>query len=229
MKKVLFLLLLLGWVGVISAQSLKFEVRAGVDGVNMSSNNNGLYQYNNLNWQTQLIHNLTGYHAGVFANVNFNWFTIQPGISYIVKGGKNEVYYVSEGSANPYSYHGTEELMVDYLEIPLNFLINIPVNGEGKIFIGGGPYIDMGLKATDNNTLDQTNLTYSTETQNNMSPKFGTDLKNPSYGFNTLGGITFNYGFQLSVGYGVALTNLSTSSSADAKLRSFSISMGYCF
>ncbi|WP_295651317.1 outer membrane beta-barrel protein [uncultured Mucilaginibacter sp.] len=229
MKNLVFMLFLSAWVGVSQAQSLSFEVRAGVDGVNMSSNNNGLYQAKNLSWQTQLVHNLTGYHAGAFADIKWGWFTLQPGVNVTVKGGKNEIYYVNISSANPYSYHGTEELTVDYLEVPLNFLVNIPIHGEGKIFFGGGPYVDFGLAATDNNTLDQTNLTYSTETHNNLSPQFGTELKNPSYGFNTLGGITFNYGFQLSVGYGVALTNLSTNNSTDAKLRSFSISMGYCF
>jgi hypothetical protein len=213
---------------ISAAQTIQFGVNVGADGINMTNTNNGLYQSKTLTGQTKNANNLMELRGGVFADVNFNWFTIRPGLSFVTRGGKNEFFYVNS-PGTPFVYHATEELTLNYLEIPVDFLVRIPIDDEGKLFFGGGPFVDIGLSAKDKNTVLYTYVTSNTENRNDYSPKFGADIKNPGYGINTLLGFNFNNGLFFSVGYSWGLNNISTNSTADAKLRAFSISAGYCF
>jgi hypothetical protein len=230
LKKSLLLFFLSGLFSVTVAQTIQFGIKAGVDGINMTSNNNGLYQSNTLSGTPQYTHNLMEMHGGLFADFNFGWFTVQPGAYFITKGGKNEIYYINTNPGTPYTYHATEELTLNCIEIPLNFLVKIPVyEGQAKAFFGGGPYVDLGLSAKDKNVVTYTYVTNSTETHNDSNPQFGTDIKNPGYGVNIMGGIALKDGVLLSIGYGWGLNKLSTNNSTEAQLRVLSISIGYCF
>ncbi len=220
----------------IAAQTIRLSVQGGVNGINMTSLNNGLPQSNTLSGQREYNHSLMEIHGGLFADVSFKWFTIQTGGRFIIKGGKNEAYYIADNPNLPYSSRtSTEELTLNYIEVPLNFLVKIPLYAEEKsyseckLFFGGGPFVDLGLSANDKSTVLYNYVTSNTETRDNNKPKFGTDIKNPGYGINALGGVVLRDGLMFSLGYSFGLTNISTNSNADARLRSFNISTGYYF
>lgn len=79
---------------------------------------------------------ITSFYVGGIVDIPVtSMFSIQPGISFIGKGGKSSV-----SKANPM-----------YIEIPVNIVGKVEA-GPGKVFAGVGPYVAMGIagKAGDN-------------------------------------------------------------------------------
>lgn len=238
MKKFLLLAALVLSINFSFAQKVSFGLGAGLIGSEMSTTYNGLYQANTFTSQRQETSNLTGYHFGGFVDISWKIFSIQPGISYTTKGGINDVYY----SLGGYSYHSTEKLRLNYVEMPINFLVNLPVN-TSKVFLGGGPYMDLGYSGKDENSLVQGNngttinssvtntVTFGSNpgSTNNYGVITASQINSPSYGLHALGGVGLNNGIFFSTGYDFALTKLSNKFNATAKLRGWDISAGFIF
>lgn len=164
--------------------------------------------------------NLHSFGFGAFAEIGLgDKGSFQPGISYIRKGGAS--------TTDDTGVFVHEKTNFDYLEIPLNFLYNVPLKA-GKVFIGMGPYVAMGLSAkskTDDTSTDD-------GTSNTTSIKFGSgenDLKRMDFGINALGGFRFNSGIEIGGGMGFGLSNLTNVSSVKTHNHTISISAGYFF
>ena len=209
MKKTLLLLCLTSFISFSYAQSLNFGIKAGVNFSKLSASASGV---------TLTSSTSTGFHIGGVVDIGFESWSLQPGILYSTKGG-------TYGSA---ADGGTAKLTLNYIEVPVNILYNIPV-GVGKIFVGGGPYFGYGISGTGTTTGAFTSTGSGTESQNLTFGSGPNDTKNPDYGVNFLGGIRFEKGFAVSVGYGLGLGNLSNDSSGSIKNNVISVSAGYFF
>lgn len=221
MKKILLLLSLAGTIGSATfAQTAKFGLKFGLNQATLSSSGSGSSSSS-----------LTGFHAGAFVDFGLGDVSIQPAILYSVKGGTSNVSGSETSGGITYSYQGAEKLTLNYIEVPVNILYHVPV-GVGKLFIGGGPYVAMGISGKDVASATASGGGQSASNSSSTDVTFGSasgDVKNPDYGINFLGGIAFKGGTQISLGYGLGLANLSNDSSTTIKNNVFSVSIGFTF
>lgn len=170
-------------------------------------------------------HYQAGVRTGVMADIKFGSLSIQPGIFYSQKGGKtkNDSSEVSTGILTPAI--GNTKLILNYLELPVNFLYHIP-NHHGNFFFGGGPYFALGLHAGSRfkgkyagETVDQA-----------FNEEFGTGgyakVKKGDFGANGMVGYQFKNGLMISGGYGGSLINIS-SIGGSIKNQGFNLSAAY--
>ena len=207
MKKALMLFSLIGIINFSFAQSVSFGVKAGLNFSNVSSSGGGL---------TVTTSSTTGFHVGAVADIGFGNLSLQPGVLYSTKGGSLNFS------------GGADKLTLNYVEVPVNLLYNIPV-GVGKLFIGGGPYVAFGLSGKSTLSGTATSTGSGSESQSITFGSASGDVKNPDFGVNILGGFRFKSGFSLSAGYGIGLANLSNESSISTKNNALSFSIGYFF
>ncbi|HEY8897325.1 MAG TPA: porin family protein [Niastella sp.] len=102
-----------------------FGVRAGVNFTNINGEEDNRDLDNKIK---------TGFNIGVNAEIPVAQdFYLQPGLLFSTKGAKNK----EEGVAKT-------KVKLSYLEIPINFLYK-PTLGDGKLLLGFGPYIGIGI------------------------------------------------------------------------------------
>ena len=124
-KAFLSLLCLMGIISFSLAQSINVGIKAGVNFSKLAASSGGL---------TLTSSSTTGFHVGAVVDLGFDNWSLQPGLLYSTKGG-------TYGSA---ADGGTAKLTLNYVEVPVNLLYNIPLV-VGKVFIGGGPYFGYGI------------------------------------------------------------------------------------
>lgn len=216
--------LIAGTIGFSFAQApVKFGIKAGVNLATLTSSQSG---------STNTTSSTTGYHVGAFAEFDLGGISIQPAVLYSTKGGHDESSSSGTSGGTSYSFHSVEDVTLNYVEVPVNILYNIPVTGLGKVFLGGGPYVAIGLSGKDNGTATQTIGNSTTTASGNSTLTFGSnqgDVKNPDYGVNVLGGVKLESGLMFSVGYGLGMANLSNVSGSTTKNSVFSASIGFSF
>ncbi|MEO6524084.1 MAG: porin family protein [Mucilaginibacter sp.] len=213
MKKTLLLLSLSLSISLTYAQT-KFGVIAGLNLASISSTSSG---------SSISSSSLAGFHVGAFADFELSKsVSIQPGVLFSLKGGSDE----STQSSGSYSVHATDKLTLNYVEIPVNIFYHIPVS-IGKIFLGGGPYVALGLSGKEK-------VTYTGSVSGNAEANvtFGSnsgDVKNPDFGLNLGAGIALQNNLLFKVGYGIGIANLSNTSGTTSHNNVFGISVGYSF
>lgn len=226
--------------GALSGFSL--GVKAGVVFATFSAYNSG--------FSTQIFpeepyeaNSVTSFYIGGVLNVPWGKiFTVQPGLTLIKKGTKItwSAVALNQVAQAGQNLEGNKRLNPWYLEVPLNGIFNFKA-GDGKFFIGAGPYVAFGLlgKYTDVRRIDG-NLVTGDGSGENL--KFGKntdidkskDLKAIDFGLNFLLGYQLANGLNANLGYGLGLTNVSPNAglSGDAssmKNRVISISLGFSF
>ncbi|MET3980428.1 hypothetical protein ABIB62_003029 [Mucilaginibacter sp. UYP25] len=219
MKKAIFLVSLMAATYTLSAQSVKFGIRGGL---NLATVDRGSIPEGN---ETN---NLAAFNGGLFANIRLGNWAVEPGLFYSLKGFKanyETTRNVNGGSTENVSFGGT--IKYNYLELPVNILYNVKLT-PGKVFFGGGPYAGYLMSANAKSTstvggVKQPDQTFNYTIGNNVD-----DLKRMDYGVNILAGFAFNNGFQLSAGYGYGLTNIAPGQNDNKiKNRVFNVSVGY--
>lgn len=221
MKKLLLLLFLSGFIRASFAQSVHFGIRAGL-------NESALSRTDFVDSRDIIkgsSSHISRFQAGLFADISAGRLSIESGVFYSQKGGETKVQSTTDSISQKYD----EKITLNYLEIPVNILYNIPV-GIGKIFVGGGPYVAFGLSARyrSNYYVSAGQNTQTGETQGEITfNKNG--YKNPDYGINTLLGLRLKNNMSFNVGYGLGLTNLYRGSGSSVKNEVLSISLGYEF
>ena len=211
MKKFLFSAAVL-----VSISTYAQKVRIGItSGVSIS------------NYQIQLDGNkesnkaMAGFAAGIIADIpgdipQFKHFSFQPAINFVQKGSKAEQPF---GNATAKS-----KIIVNYIEMPLNFLYN----SRGKavnFFIGGGPAVAIAISGKAK--YDDGTIKLSEKL------KFGrTDdasMTRGDLGANIIAGFSLNNGLLFSLNYNAGVINLFPHEAEGARLRSnyFGIKLGY--
>jgi len=221
MKKALLILCIVSSVVSSFAQSIKFGFKGGVNLSNLQETESGASSSGSM---------VTGSHIGVFADLGLGAWSIQPAVLYTTKGGRNDVAGTITTNGSTYTYTGTEQLTLNYVEVSVNFLYHIPVV-IGKIFIGGGPYVAIGTSGNDALSTTATNNGVTATNSGTASVTFGSavgDIKNPDYGINLTGGITLKNGILFGISYGAGLANLANDGST-LHNNNISFSVGYSF
>jgi hypothetical protein len=219
MKKTILLVSLLAAMQTLSAQSIKLGIKGGL---NLATVNRGQLEAGN---ETN---SMAAFNGGLFANIGFGKWSIEPGLFYSVKGFKAQSTLTVNSPGGPVENNTWDATVkYNYLELPVNVLYNVKL-APGKVFFGGGPYIGY-LLSGNANTVATVGGVKNTEqkTKYTIGGNNG-DFRRTDYGVNALAGFAFNNGFQLSVGYGYGFTNvLAKQNDFHIKNRAFNVSVGY--
>ncbi len=208
MKKLLLTLCLVSaTVSACFAQSINFGIKAGLNLSNQSVNPPNT-------WGTK---NLTGFHAGVIADIGLKNVSIQPGLFFTTKGEvtpENLKQLTGQGG----TYNAKEVL--NYIEMPVNLLYKIKTAPAVKIYFGGGPYLAYGISG--HGTEAGAFPTYTVHFDSN-------GYKNPDYGVNFVAGVELFKNVLIDANYGLGLGNLSRAYGQTIRNRVIGVSVGYLF
>ncbi|MFN8406888.1 MAG: porin family protein [Sphingobacteriaceae bacterium] len=157
---------------------------------------------------------ITSLYVGGTVNIPVHSvFSVQSGLTLIGKGfNRFESQALSVvgstviGSLNK-SYRSTPW----YLEMPVNAIVSLGA-GPGKLFLGAGPYLGIGLFGKQELTMTGKTLGSTTSVNSQIADiKYsGTDktLNTFDFGLNFLIGYQLLNGFSVHMGYGLGLTNV---------------------
>ena len=130
MKKLLALAIFAGFFTTAKSQ---VYVQGGVNFANISTSNSGSTQNSNM---------LTTFNAGIMARSNSTEpIALEAGLLLKGKGAKSNTYLTSSTDDN---YVKTTFNPL-YLELPINFVLRLPLESKNNIFINAGPYVAMGI------------------------------------------------------------------------------------
>jgi hypothetical protein len=203
-------------LGVKAQDKTTFGIRAGVNFQNLNG------EFNNVDLDNKL---KTGFNIGVNAEVPLAPdFYVQPGVLFTTKGAK----------ANK----GNDKWNISYIEIPINLLYK-PTLGDGKLLLGFGPYIGIGLggKLTgDDPDVDlefKNDLTTAEATAMFAGTKWF--AKRLDFGGNLLAGYELSNKLSFQLNAQLGMSNLFPKINGDkpdntkVKNTGFGISVGYRF
>lgn len=222
MKKFLLSLMIAGAGLAVKAQEsgVKFGVKAGVTFPTLSYSSDleeGIKNKAN-----------TSFYVGGTVDIPVGgMFSIQPGLTFLGKGDKQEASVAGDGDS--FSFKGSTRLM--YIELPVNAVVSFAV-GEGKVFVGAGPYYGMAIsgksKVETKMTID--GVTESEEISADADFGKDGDTKRGDFGLNFLAGYQLGSGVNIHAGYGLGLSNISKNS-GDFKVKNnvFSVGVGFSF
>ncbi|MCR8559229.1 PorT family protein [Mucilaginibacter sp. BJC16-A38] len=207
MRKLLFAFLLISIVKFSNAQTINFGVKAGL---NLSE-----LTHSDPNGYGSSI--LAGFRVGGIVDIGFQNFSIQPGVFYSTKGEKDKMEFVGSDGLN--TKYLSSKIVLNYIEIPVNFLYKWKVAPGIKFDLGGGPYIGYGTSET---------VTYPDFNSATRSAHGKFTYKNPDFGVNLVAGVEIKNKFIIDAGYGYGLSNIASYNSTIHN-SVFSISLGYMF
>jgi hypothetical protein len=198
-------------LGAKAQDKTTFGVRAGVNFTNLNGKDDAGHDLNN-----KL---KTGFNIGVNAEVPIAPdFYVQPGLLFTTKGAKNTVAGVDT------------KVNISYLEIPINLLYK-PTLGDGKLLLGFGPYIGIGVGGKYKIGSNSTDLQFKNDVSANETKP---TLKRMDFGGNLLAGYELSSKISLQLNAQLGMSNLEpkiAGKKPDAKTKNtgFGISIGYRF
>ncbi|WKW47139.1 porin family protein [Myroides sp. JBRI-B21084] len=176
-----------------NAQDFKFGPKFGYNSAKLEGKSWEDFHDNN---------SLNGYHLGLFAEVRFNKFAIQP-----------EVYYSSEGGKWNVNFENTtieHDFNLKYINVPLMF----------KYYLTNGIAIEAGPQAG-----------FLTESKMKFADLYPESPKFNEFDFSVNVGLSINLplDFMISARYNAGLTNVIEQPDVDWKNRVMQLSLGYRF
>lgn len=228
MKKLLALAVFAGFFTAVKSQ---VYVQGGVNFANITTSKSGATQNSNM---------LTTFNAGIMGRSNSTEpIALEAGLLLSGKGAKSNTYLTSSSDDN---YVKTTFNPL-YLELPVNFVLRLPLESKNNIFINAGPYIAMGIggKSKMETKILGTVTKSSSDIEFNDDDPSTTQQEDASY--NKLK--RFDYGINLGAGfdvgkviikanYGLGLAKINStqtdnSSNNKNKYRTVSVSLGIPF
>lgn len=129
-KKFAILVLALGF-GTLSFAQLNYGFKVGVTQSKIKEN------FANEN---QVMNFESGFQGGAFIDYNLlNNLHLRPALQLTQKG-----YEAVEGNENG-QYYWYRKWSLTYLEIPVEFIYNLPLSQATKLYVGTGPLLSLGL------------------------------------------------------------------------------------
>ncbi len=225
MKKLLTLALCASIFTTVKSQ---IYVQGGVNFANITNSKSGETEKNNM---------LTSFNAGILGRGTLSTvFALETGLLLDGRGAKANTYFTSSTDDN----YVKAKFNPLYLEVPLNLIFKIPLEGNSNIFLNAGPYAAIGIAGK---SKLETRI-FGATTNSEKSIKFSNDdpsttqqedagynkLKRFDYGVNVGGGIDLGK-VLLKVNYGmgfVKINSTQTNNSSDDKnkFRTVSICLG---
>lgn len=203
-------------------------VQGGLNLANITTTNTGGTQHNNL---------LTTFNAGIMGRSNATEpIALEAGLLVDGRGAKSNSYLTSSTDDN----YVKANFNPIYLELPVNFVLRLPLTHKNNIFLNAGPYVAMGIggkakvetsflgvKSNSTSTIQFNNDNPSTSQQEESSYD---KLKRFDYGVNLGAGLDLKkILFKVNYEYGLAKINstqTNNSSNNNNKYRIVSISLG---
>jgi len=216
MKKILLIICLAALSASVSAQSVNFGIKAGLNLSTVRASPSDPIEKTN---------DRAGFHVGAIADIGFKEFSLQPGLYYITKGNTfTTTYPASDGQQGMVEKGDTR---LDYLELPVNVVYNLKIVPDVKMYFGAGGYLGYGLSGKGKATITgRINETF----EDNFS--FGGDLnadKNPDYGLSFIAGTRLKH-FSIDVNYSLGLANILQEDGVNTRKNSAAgISLGYWY
>lgn len=224
MKKVMLMAVFISAGFMVKAQL--FYAQGGVNFANISKDNNGNVQDANT---------LTTFNAGLMFRPGLSSvIDLETGLLLTGQGAKSETFF------NGGSDYVKAKFNPLYIQLPVNLVVNIPLQSSTKLFAYAGPYVAVGIGGK---SKLETKLGLI-KTSSSSSIKFNNDdpttsaqegaaydrLKRFDAGANFGAGLQLS-GFILKANYGLGLTKINstqTNNSDDQKnkYRTFSVSVG---
>lgn len=187
-----------------TTEGVSFDVRAGVNFQNINGKDaSGKDLDNKLK---------TGFHVGVDVEIPVApEFYFAPGLLFSTKGAKGT---------------NDEKLNLNYLELPLNFLYK-GMLGAGKLRLGLGPYIAMGLGGKYTSPVGQD---FDVKFKNKAQMTADVYYKPIDAGANLLAGYEFSNNIFAQLNAQLGLVNINAyDNDAKTKNTGFGVSVGYRF
>lgn len=216
MKKILLLLTLAaGLTTAVNAQDkpVSFGVKAGLALPSQTASSMGF---------SMSTSSKVAFYFGGVANINISpIFSLQPGLTYVGKGGKLDFSEIGEEFGLDEEQTGEMKATTNmsYLELPVNLTANFAA-GTGKFFVGAGPYAAYALSGNEK----------AGDVKVDMEFGSGDDqAKRLEFGLNFLAGYQLQSGLNIHAGYGLGLSNLQNTSETTVKNRVFSVGLGFNF
>ena len=203
-------------------------IKGGYNAANISINGNG---------DVDDAHTLNTFHAGVIADIPLApVFSFQTGLMLNGQGSKTNHYIDNNNHDDNYVKTKFNPL---YLQLPASAVLKFPICNNARIYVGAGPYVEMGVGGTQKKETSFAGVTSSSTDNikfNNDDPTTGEQegarydrLKRFDFGLNGLAGIEVNR-FSIGVNYGYGLTKINstqTNNSNDKnKYRTLSVGVG---
>lgn len=209
MKKLFFLLFFVTIFSGAFAQKIDIYGKLGVNVTSLAIDGGSA---NTLKSQSPI----GSFNAQLYADLNYGWFSIQPGFLLTGKGGE----YANSGAAR--------SIRIYYIEIPVNFVFNLPL-GKNSIFIGGGPYAAAGAGGVLRKKVQPKTL------KSNLNLfKSTSDYRIGDVGAGGIIGFKSKTGYIFSANYEAGVANIladraNASGDQSMKNRAFSFSVGHVF
>jgi hypothetical protein len=204
-RLLLYLSFLLFSSSAVIAQKIQFGVRGNLGFASQSIDNPDILSKNSVS------------NLNINAYVEFPLkytFYLQAGAGITGKGVKE------------YQNAQTNTITLTYLDIPITLLRKFDLTTLGKIYVGLGPYVAVGLSG--NNQSENTNTT------SGSAIAFGNsaDYKNLDYGANVVTGLELNNHLTFNIKYSLGLNNIASTDPFDmnttsVKNRIFSVGIGF--
>lgn len=223
MKKLIALLCFAASTNFAGAQTV--YIQGGVNLANITANKDGHVEKNKT---------LTTLNAGVLVGFGFSkLLDVESGLLFTGRGSKAETIFSNgdyiKAKFNPY-----------YIELPLNLVVNFPLDTENKLFVHAGPYAAAGVggkssletKTGPLVTTTETDIEYAGESvfESEEDDASYTKLKRMDFGLNMGAGVKLKKVI-LKLNYGLGLTKINSAARDDNaddknKYRTLSISLG---
>jgi len=135
----------------------------------------------------------TGIHIGIIADIRLapaSKFFFQPAIFFYNKGRKYTTPIDSVGTIKTYTF----SQFINYMDMPLNLVLKLPLGQKLKFIIGGGPYLSFFYNGKEKTETVYNNGTFENNEDNDLS--VGTkpgQYKTFDYGVNALAGIEIGH------------------------------------
>jgi len=135
-------------------------------------------------------HSRSGFHAGFLADIPFSATSklyFQPGVNFSTKGRKYSENYDSSDFRSRSRLDSSQ--FINYIEIPLNLVLKLPLSRKVKFIIGAGPYVSFFLNGKEKSETSFINGDFSTIENKDLPVGNGAGkYKTFDYGVNGLAG-----------------------------------------
>ncbi len=207
LKRLFFLPVLLIFAGGMAhGQDLRFGVKTGLSFASQSIDNPDILSTNSI----------PTYNIYVYAEKPLrNDFYVEGALGLMGKG------------VTTYQNALTTTIQLTYVDIPVNLLYKFTLPNLGKLYVGGGPYVSVGVSG---------NIQFqNTNNASGESVEFGNDqdYKRLDLGAELTAGFEFNNRLTFNTSYALELNNIAPDNTTDStnsiKNRVFSIGLGFHF
>jgi hypothetical protein len=165
-----------------------------------------------------------GLYAGMLFEFKLGkYVSFQPELLFVQKGSKGQAY-----TSNYYMYYTQtgeyipdvlveSKVQVNYMEIPLNFVFNIPTGRNGAFFLGTGLHLSYGLSGKMTLNPSKEGITFYLSDEEKEADVFEGEeplFSRFDYGLDLLAGYRYKR-FFMRAGYDFGMVNIANGDEAD--------------